>query len=134
MDGGRVLRALLGYRVGFVRATRQAVRIGRVFAFAFILFGVVWGHMMLLLIGFFVLVTGSQEERAVRWRALTEKLRPGGVILDEDGRPIDSRDPTTPLDALRDALASGDIDGLRDFIERTRTADPDRKDGEGPVR
>jgi len=92
MDGGRVLRALLGYRMGFVRATRTAVRVGRLFAYLFIGFGLLEGHWMLAMIGFFVLVIGSQEERNVRWRAVLEEMRSRGLVIDGQARPIDPED------------------------------------------
>jgi len=117
MDGGRVLRSLLGYRMDFVTATRKAVRVGRFFAFAFILVGILYFSQlaMLILIGVFVLVVGAQEERAVRWRAILRQLGEASPVIDEDGNPVapDDRGGGDMDEALRDALARGDLDALR---------------------
>lgn len=73
MDGGRILRALLGLVTDFQSATRVAVRIGRVIAIALGLFGFLRGDFFLMLIALFVYVGGDQEgnEVLVR-RALRE--------------------------------------------------------------
>ena len=53
MDGGRVLRALLAMRFGFVRATRFAATIGQAFAI-FLGFVGLFGNPLLVLIAVFV--------------------------------------------------------------------------------
>lgn len=60
MDGGRVLRAVLAMRVGFIQGTRVAVRVAQ--ALAVVLF--VWGlaaNPMLMLIAVFVWFAAAQE-------------------------------------------------------------------------
>lgn len=61
MDGGRVLRALLAKRMGFLPASRLAVRVGRVFAWGFIAFGLFRFWPSLVLMGAFLLVALHQE-------------------------------------------------------------------------
>jgi len=74
MDGGRILRAFLGRRGDWVRATEQAVSIGRAVAFLLALLGAFsWGFLgiqsaMFLLIAVFVWWAGTQELLAVRMR------------------------------------------------------------------
>src|SRR5204863_5355729 len=46
MDGGRVLRALLATRLGFVRATEIAAFVGQGFAFALGFAGLFWNPML----------------------------------------------------------------------------------------
>lgn len=124
MDGGRVLRGLLGYRMDFVRATTIAVRVGRVFALSFIVFGALRGNPMLLLVGVFILLLGAHEERAVRWRAMMNASKPSATVIDEDGNPVDGpsgegRETITNDDleaAMREALARGDIDAFRRIL------------------
>jgi Zn-dependent protease/CBS domain-containing protein len=60
MDGGRVLRALLGFKLNHVQATRIAATIGQVLAIAFILFGFLY-NPFLIFIGFFIFL-GAQSE------------------------------------------------------------------------
>src|SRR3954471_15754855 len=64
MDGGRVLRALLAVRFGFVRATKIAAFIGQGVAFALGVIGV-FSNPMLIFIAIFVYLAASSEARAV---------------------------------------------------------------------
>ena len=64
MDGGRVLRALLGLRMDRVRATRTAATVGRVIAVGLGLLGLA-GDAFLILIAVFVWVGAGAEARAV---------------------------------------------------------------------
>ena len=43
MDGGRILRAVLTRKMDFVRATDVSVKVARVAAVAFVLFGLAYG-------------------------------------------------------------------------------------------
>ncbi len=61
MDGGRILRSLLAKRKPFMTATRIAADIGKIFAFAFGIFGLLNGNFVLILIAFFVYMGASQE-------------------------------------------------------------------------
>ena len=61
MDGGRVLRSLLSYRVGFKKATAIAVRFGHIFALLFAYLGIVYGHIFLLIIAVFIYMAASSE-------------------------------------------------------------------------
>ncbi len=61
MDGGRVLRAILSFRKSRKDATRIAVRMGHIFALLFGYFGIVNGHIMLLIIAVFIYMAASSE-------------------------------------------------------------------------
>jgi Zn-dependent protease len=63
MDGGRVLRALLADRFGWVGASRIAMRVGRVFAWLFIVVGVLGFMPSLVLVGGFLLFAIAGEGR-----------------------------------------------------------------------
>jgi Zn-dependent protease/CBS domain-containing protein len=65
MDGGRVLRALLGLRMDHVRATQIAATVGQALAFAFGLIGL-FANPMLLFIAFFVWIGAEQEASMTR--------------------------------------------------------------------
>lgn len=70
MDGGRVLRALLATRMGWMRASSMSIRVGTVFAWGFIALGVVLRSMNLMLLGGFLLVALAAERRrlvAMAW-------------------------------------------------------------------
>ncbi|MBL8906833.1 MAG: site-2 protease family protein, partial [Rhizobiales bacterium] len=64
MDGGRVLRALLSMRLGRMKATRLATRIGQASAFGLGFLGL-FGNPLLIVIAVFVFLAASQEAYAV---------------------------------------------------------------------
>jgi Zn-dependent protease/CBS domain-containing protein len=95
MDGGRVLRALLAYRLGFGRATQIAATIGQGLAFALGLFGLFTGNALLVFIALFVYLGAAGEAAAVQTREAGrgliaadamitqfEPLQPGDTIAD----------------------------------------------------
>jgi stage IV sporulation protein FB len=70
MDGGRVLRALLAARFGYVRATEIAASIGQGVAFLFGFLGL-FGNPMLLFIAIFVYLAAASEAHMVAIRAMS---------------------------------------------------------------
>jgi stage IV sporulation protein FB len=64
MDGGRVLRALLSYRLDRAQATRIAATIGQAVAFGLGFLGL-FGNPMLLFIALFVFLAAAHESYAV---------------------------------------------------------------------
>lgn len=67
MDGGRVLRALLGWRLDFAKATRIAASVGQVMAIGFALLALfVVGNPLLLGISAFVFIAAGREAEAAR--------------------------------------------------------------------
>lgn len=69
MDGGRILRSLLARHTSYRRATDIASYTGQVMAAAFVILGLYY-NPLLLLIGFFVFLGARQEAYSVRMRAL----------------------------------------------------------------
>jgi CBS domain-containing protein len=80
MDGGRILRALLTDRMGAVRATNVASRVGKVFAILFGAWGLLSFNMFLVLIAFFVFMGAEAETRSVMVRALLGRLHVGDMM------------------------------------------------------
>ena len=68
MDGGRVLRALLASRFGFVRATEIAAAIGQFVAFALGFIGLLY-NPILIFIAIFVYLAATSEAHMVALRA-----------------------------------------------------------------
>jgi Zn-dependent protease len=64
LDGGRMLRAGLETRLGSERATRWAAWIGRVLATGLFIAGIALTQPMLALVGAFVFLAGTAEERS----------------------------------------------------------------------
>ncbi len=61
MDGGRILRALLGMKFSHATATVVASRVGQVMAALFVVVGIFRGNPFLVFIGIFVF-SGAQQE------------------------------------------------------------------------
>ena len=80
MDGGRVLRAGLSLRVGRERATQIAVSIGKVLAGVFIVGGLVYDPM-LVLIGAFVWFAAQQESSMVMLRSILATATVGDAMI-----------------------------------------------------
>lgn len=75
MDGGRILRSALATRLGWVRATRIAVRLGHLFALLFAYLGIVNGNAILFIIAIFVYMAASSEEMQVRVKETLKSFR-----------------------------------------------------------
>ena len=79
MDGGRVLRALLAKRMGWMQASRVAVKIGRVFAWVFLAVGLYFQQWELVLLSGFLHVALNAEHKrlvALHWEATTGRPAP----------------------------------------------------------
>lgn len=71
MDGGRVLRSLLAFKLSYVLATQIAARIGQLLAVGFIALGFFY-NPFLMVIGVFVWLGAAQELRSARLRAFSD--------------------------------------------------------------
>jgi CBS domain-containing protein len=88
MDGGRVLRALLAMRMGNVRATEMAAKIGQGFAIVFGVLGIFY-NPMLVIIAAFVFLAASGEAAQARIRAVTQDaLVTDAMITDFQSLPV----------------------------------------------
>ena len=80
MDGGRVLRALLAFKLDYARATRIAASVGQFLAIGFVLLGLTW-NPMLLLIALFVWVGAEGEARMVEERVTLRNIPVRAAML-----------------------------------------------------
>ncbi len=79
MDGGRILRSLFARRMGWLPASRLAVKIGRGFAWSFLAVGVVMQSPSLLIMGIFLHVTLNAEHQrlvSLHWERTTGRPPP----------------------------------------------------------
>lgn len=107
MDGGRVLRAALAIRLGELRATAIAARIGQGLAIVGGLWGLLSGHFTLVLIALFVYFGAGQEMQGEATRSALEGTRVGDAMVTE----VDLLTPGATLgEAAQALLASSQQD------------------------
>jgi Zn-dependent protease/CBS domain-containing protein len=80
MDGGRVLRALLATRMGYVRATEIAASIGQGVAFALGFIGLFY-NPLLIFIAIFVYLAAASEAHMVAIRALSRGVPVSSAMM-----------------------------------------------------
>jgi Zn-dependent protease len=114
MDGGRVLRGALNERIGLVRATNAAARIGRVAAVVLGLVGLFTTNVSLVLIAFFVWSASGRERAQVEAEAAWARLP---RAWDAHGRPIEVELVPHPFDHVRRARPSRPVT-LRWVVQR----------------
>jgi Zn-dependent protease/CBS domain-containing protein len=98
MDGGRVLRALLGLRYPYARATQLAAEVGKLFAILFGLAGLVGGNIVLIGVAFFVYIGAAGEAQQVTIRAAFEGVSVGDIMTPAgELHTVTSRDSVAEL-------------------------------------
>ncbi|MGD0817594.1 MAG: CBS domain-containing protein [Methanomassiliicoccales archaeon] len=80
MDGGRVLRALLVKRLGFLKATRYAVDIGKAFAVGMGIFGLLTLNFILILIALFLFTGAEGEYQQTKVTSLLTGIKVGEIM------------------------------------------------------
>jgi Zn-dependent protease/CBS domain-containing protein len=83
MDGGRVLRALLAKRVGFLKATKSSVDIGKAFAVAMGVFGLLTLNFILILIALFLYTGAEGEYQQTKVTTLLTGIKVGEIMTRE---------------------------------------------------
>jgi len=87
MDGGRVLRSLLSWKLGFARATKLASKVSSVISIAIAIIALLSGNIILLIIAGFVYFGAMQENEFVlikesfRGEELTAVIRKKPVTI-----------------------------------------------------
>jgi len=123
MDGGRVLRALLAFRMGRRRATELAARIGQGLAFFFGFWGLMSGNVLLVFIAIFVYLAATSEAGDVSMREAARSVKVDRAMV----RVFKALDTNATVDDAAEALLSTTqrefpvVDGggrLRGFLSR----------------
>ena len=135
LDGGRVLRALLGRTRTHVEATQLAVRVGKLFAIVFGLFGLFVFNPFLIAVAFFVYMAAGAEGRQTTLRAAFEGVAVGDVMT--PAADVRTLPPETTLDTVLERMFSerhtgypvvdsGRLDGVV-TLDDVRDVDPERR-------
>lgn len=80
MDGGRVLRAGLAKRLGFVRATIIAVQVGKTIALIMGFVGIIFFNPWLIFIAFFLYIGAGEEQKSTLLAQALEGLSIGQIM------------------------------------------------------
>ncbi len=123
MDGGRVLRALLAFRLGRRRATEIAARIGQGLAFGFGFLGLIGGDAILVFIAIFIYLAAAGEAGQVGLMEAARQVPVRRAMI----TAFESLGPNSTVDDAANALVRTTqrefpvVDGagkLRGFITR----------------
>jgi CBS domain-containing protein len=82
MDGGRVLRAWLAERMSYIKATREAAGIGKMFAIFMGIFGLFY-NFWFMLIAFFIYIGASEEEKSTELNLILEGVKIKDIMSKE---------------------------------------------------
>ena len=81
MDGGRIFRALLGFKLNYIRATTIAAATGKIIAGIFIAAGIILINPLLPVIGLFIIFSAGTEEYYLRLKSLVKDIRLNEVVM-----------------------------------------------------
>ncbi|THU39532.1 site-2 protease family protein [Niastella caeni] len=81
MDGGRILRALLGFKLNYIQATTIAATVGKIIAILFIIAGIVFINPFLPIIGVFIIFSAGAEEYYLRLKSLVKGIKLNEVLM-----------------------------------------------------
>jgi Zn-dependent protease/predicted transcriptional regulator len=109
MDGGRVLRALLAFRINYISSTRIAARLGQLFALGIIASGIYIEHYIWIALGLFVGIAAELELRMVV-RKYKFKGHMIADIIDQEFHPVS---PLLTLNQVEDIIRQT---GRKSFI------------------
>jgi len=135
LDGGRVLRALLGRTRSRVAATEIAVSVGKAFAVVLAILGIVVFNPFLIAVAFFVYIAAAAEGRQTALKATFEGVHAGDVMT--PAGELRTVEPTESLAEVLDrmfrerhtgypVLDSGRLVGIV-TLEDVRGVDPDAR-------
>lgn len=92
MDGGRVLRALLSFRMERAAATRIAAGVGQFLAIGFVILGFFGGNPFLIFIGFFIFLGAQSEAEFAQTKSALQGYRLADVVM-RDFSTLQTHDP-----------------------------------------
>jgi Zn-dependent protease len=102
MDGGRVLRAVLTPKIGRLRATFIAARLGKIMAVLFGLYGFLAEHRnwVLVAIAFFIYTAAGREYRVVQMEEAARRGEGGGPFWNPFAPPPEPGPPPGDADVV----------------------------------
>ena len=133
MDGGRMLRAWLAGRMSYIKATRSAAGIGKMFAIFMGIIGL-FISFWFILIAFFIYIGASEEEKSTEVSVLLEGMK----IKDIMSREVTTVNPDMSVEELVDymfrykhmgypVVEDSDVLGIVTFTDVQRVPKEERK-------
>ena len=98
MDGGRILRSLLSFKLPRQKATQIAARIGQVLAIGFVFLGF-FGNPFLIFIGLFIFLGAQAEATFVHTKSFLKDFYAHDVLMKEY-KTIESNEPVRTAVAM----------------------------------
>jgi len=83
LDGGRILRALLGLKMNYFKATSVVVISGKILAVVFFIVGIIYVNLLLLVIALLIFGAVQMEEYILHLRSLVRGLSFGEVLMSD---------------------------------------------------
>jgi Zn-dependent protease len=107
MDGGRILRSLLSFKMSKVKATRISKSIGKTFGVLFAIAGLFY-NPFLVIIGIFVFIGAQAEYEMIKYHDLLENYKVKDVINNE----YTAFEPNDPLEKAAHSMIHGSDNGF----------------------
>lgn len=83
LDGGRILRAILGLKMNYFKATSIVIIIGKIFAAAIFVAAIIYVNLLLVVISFLIFAAVQSEEYVLHLRSLIKGVTFGEVVVND---------------------------------------------------
>lgn len=83
LDGGRIIRALLAFRMNYINASAAVAKLSKAVAVVFIVYGLVSLYLIFSLAGLFILVFARAEEAYLQLKLLLQGLHVRDMVMYE---------------------------------------------------
>ena len=83
LDGGRILRAILGLKMNYFKATSIVIVIGKILAVAIFIFAIFYVNILLVVISFLIFAAVQSEEYVLHLRSLIKGVTFGEVVVND---------------------------------------------------
>jgi len=83
LDGGRILRAILGLKMNYFKATNIVIVIGKILAAAIFVAAIIYVNLLLVVISFLIFAALQSEEYVLHLRSLVRGLTFGEVVVND---------------------------------------------------
>jgi Zn-dependent protease len=80
MDGGRILRAILSKKYGYLKSTKIAANIGKMLALAMLILGLLSMNIILILVSLFVYFGADQESKIVEIETIFKNIKAKDIM------------------------------------------------------